>query len=188
MIDEMAKQARAMEEYKQMKSKDLPEYKGDYKSPHYEEVKSQTISPTKPKKSNSFQTVYEDDFGKAAKDYWKRATENGLIQYDAGSFAATFGRPIKSINELLERLSILIRESVSNELIKSGASSESLSESFKLIDLSLSILSNHIESLEKNSALSKHISVEDITAYLHGFINTCVSSMKTANEERERDG
>lgn len=188
MIDEMSKQAKAMEEYKQLKSKDLPEYNGDYNSPHYKEADNKSIVPSYPTKSEKFQTKYEDDFGKAAKDYWKRSTENGLLTYDSGCFAATFGSPIKSVNELLERISLLIRESVTNELLKSGSSAELLSDSFKLVELSLSNLSNHLESLEKNSALNKHLSVEDITAYLHGFINTCVSTMKIANEEKGNDG
>lgn len=169
MFEDMNKQAIAKEKYKQLKSQDPKEYTGDYKSPHYIEVENKAVKQTIVKPEATFSTEYKEDFDKASRDYWQRTLQKGLMKYNAGTFSANYGKDIKTLEEFLDRVFTLIKESISNEIMMSGKSTENLKENFKSLEISLKLLSKSVE------LITKDISTDELTSYWHGFINTYVS-------------
>ena len=181
-MDELSKQKIAEENYKNLRTKPVEEYTGDFNSSHYVEVTGATIKATTPTNSETYLSNYKEDFDKASRDFWQRATQAGLSKYSAGSFTAGFGKDVYTIDELLERLSRFIKESISQELLGNGISPETLQENFKAVDVSLKLLSKSVQTLNDK------FEIEGMSAYLHGFINTYISSIVSKKIERDKGG
>lgn len=178
-MDRFSQQKVNEKKYKDMRdSAPREEYKGDFKSDAYKEVKNQTISQTKIVQKDVFESDYKEDFDKAAKDFWQKNTQTGTSKYNSGGMSATFGKEEFTLEELLKRFGTLVKETITNELTEKKIPTDSLSENFKSLDISLKLLANSVEVLDKDMDIS------DVTAYLHGFINTFVTKIIKKKIER----
>jgi|GEM_PF-6018965 len=178
-FDDMAIQKKLEEDYKLSKTTPLDPYSGDYNSPNYVEVANKAITATVLKEPDAFKTPYKEDFDKAARDYWQRKTQTGLQKYNAGSFTSTFGNDTYTLDEFLSRIGRFIKESISNELLSHGQSPESIQENFKAVELSLKLLAKSVQSVDDK------MQIEELSAYIHGFINTYISTTITKRINRE---
>lgn len=178
-MDEQSKQKIAELKYKQLRDQPPQEYKGDYKSAHYKEVKNPAAISAQVIAKEKHSTEYKEDFDKAAKDFWQKNTQSGVAKYNGGSLTANFGREEYSLNEFLIRVGKFIKESITNELIEKKLPVEDLSENFKAVEIALKLLADSTCKLDDN------IDIVNMTAYLHGFINTYVTS--TIQRKIERD-
>jgi len=169
-MDEHSRQIIAEREYKERKGVQQQEYTGNFNSEHYTEVKSTSIQPTQIINKEVHSTPYKQDFDNAARDFWQKNAPNALRKYNGGSITANFGREAYTIDEFLERIGNFIKESISNELIETKVSPNELQENFKAVSVSLKLLSTAISKLDA-------VNLVNVTAYMHGFINTYVDTI-----------
>lgn len=170
-MDDFTKQAINEEKYKQLRSADSGEYTGTFESKHYTDVENKTIAATVVKSEEVFNTKYEEDFDKAAKDFWQQKTVNGITKYMSGSTIATFGKELYTINEFLERLSYFIKSSISNELLEKSIPTEGLTEYFNAVNISLKLLGDYLGKENNN------IDIVNLSAQLQGFTNGFINSI-----------
>jgi len=163
MVD-FNKQKVSEQKLDDIRSTSPEEYKGDYKSPHYKEVENSNIKPTSINKKDNYNSNYKEAFDVASKDYWQRQTQNGINRYNAGKLAANFGTDTYTIEAFVDILSNLIKECIVNELHQAGKTSEDYKAQFQILKLQLEVLGKSLKD-------EKDIKIEDLSAYLHGFIN-----------------
>jgi hypothetical protein len=180
-MDDFGKQKANEEKYKQLRSQPAEEYVGNFESPHFQDVKQQGPAPSHIVEKENFSTTYLEDFDSAAKDFWQKNTQSGVASYNGGSLTANFGKEEYTVDELLERIGKFVKESITNELSKKKIPTETLTENFKAIDVSLKLLALSV------SQLDEKMDPENVTAYLHGFINTYVSNTIRRKIERDKN-
>ena len=179
-MDNFSKQAKAQAKYDTMRRTPQEEYKGNYESPHYKEVTNNAVKPDTVDIKEEFNSKYKEDFDKASKDFWQRETQTGLAKYNGGSLTAKFGKDVYTLEELLERIGKFIKESITNELMEKKLSTEELAENFTAIEVALKLLAKAVEKVDNK------VDVQNISAYLHGFINTYIETMIRKKLERDK--
>lgn len=179
-MDNFTKQKIAEENYKELRKQPSEPYTGDFKSPHYTEIKNNAISPVYTTSKEVYSTDYKEDFDKAAKDFWQKNTQTGLSKYNGGSITANFGKDKYTLEEFFERVGKFIKESITNELISKKLSTEEITENFKAVDVTLKLLAKSVEKLDET------IDIKNIAAFIHGFVNTYVTNMMVKKIEKDK--
>lgn len=178
-MNEFTKQTLADEKYKQIRNAPPNEYTGDFNTPAYKEVPNNAIHPTKSDDIKNFSTQYKEDFDKASKDFWQKNTQTGLTKYNGGSLVAKFMKTEYTVEELLKQIGVFLKESIANELIEKKIQTDELTENFNAVNIALKLLAKNIQKLDTT------INVENISAYLHGFINSYISNLIHKKIERD---
>jgi hypothetical protein len=181
-MDDFSKQKLNEEKYRNMRNNTSPveDYKGDFKSKHYKETKNPTIAQTKIAEKEVFTTEYKQDFDNASRDFWQKNTQTGIMKYNGGSITANFGKEEYTLDELLQRIGNFIKESITTELAGKGIPTTDLTENFKAVEISLKMLAKSVNTINPDT------DIKNITAFLHGFINTYVNNIITKKIEREQ--
>lgn len=177
-MDDASKQRIAEERYKQFRTEEPEEYNGDFNSPRYREVQNLAIKQTQAVEQQTFRGQYKEDFDSASRDYWQKNTQTGLAKYNAGCITAKFGKDISNLGEFLDRVGTFVKESITNELIGRGVSTDGLQENFKAVQVALKLLAKSVDVIDPD------FNVSGLAAYLQGFINTYVT---TVVKQMERD-
>jgi len=134
----------------------------------YKEVPASEVTAVRPIPGPTYTTPYENDFTKAARDFWRKKNMDEVFR--KGMVIGKFSQRDVTNDVFFETLYTFIKELITSNLIEQNKTSEELKSSFI-------ILQNILKLIEKQTKDNK-FNTQELVCMLHGFTNGYIENIK----------